>query len=74
MTQADNLVADDQLNEIISSSEAWTISDEVPESEEGPSGAGPKSTVSSRQVKALFEQILGSSCFSTPLSILAEIA
>lgn len=56
------IVADDQLNEIISSSEAWTISDEIPENEEGPSEAGLKSTISSRQVKALFEQILGSLC------------
>ncbi|OCF54147.1 hypothetical protein L486_08343 [Kwoniella mangroviensis CBS 10435] len=48
--------ADTQLNEIISSPEAWTISDEVNEEDEGQS-SGLKPTVSARQVKALVEQI-----------------
>ncbi|WVQ70105.1 uncharacterized protein L199_008330 [Kwoniella botswanensis] len=48
--------ADTQLNEIISSTEAWTISDEVNEEGEGES-SGVKPTVSARQVKALIEQI-----------------
>ncbi|WWD01416.1 hypothetical protein V866_008360 [Kwoniella sp. B9012] len=48
--------ADTQLNEIISSTEAWTISDEVNEEDEGES-SGVKPTVSARQVKALVEQI-----------------
>ncbi|ORY33806.1 TIP-1 family-domain-containing protein [Naematelia encephala] len=49
--------ADGQLNEIISSTNAWDISDELSDGEEGLSQAGLKPTVSSRQVKALFEQI-----------------
>ncbi|WVW83112.1 hypothetical protein I302_105130 [Kwoniella bestiolae CBS 10118] len=48
--------ADTQLNEIISSPEAWTISDESNEEDEGQS-SGIKPTVSARQVKALVEQI-----------------
>lgn len=52
-------VADAQLNGIISSSDAWTVADEVPEGEESSAQTGLKPTVSSRQVKALFEQIHG---------------
>ena len=52
-------VADAQLNDIISASDAWTISDEITEREDGPTEIGLKPTVSSRQVKALVEQILG---------------
>ncbi|WVQ81558.1 hypothetical protein IAT38_003682 [Cryptococcus sp. DSM 104549] len=47
--------ADKQLNDIISSSDAWTISDELPEGEEEQAGLRP--TISGRQVKALIEQI-----------------
>ncbi|KAK8869829.1 hypothetical protein IAR55_000397 [Kwoniella newhampshirensis] len=49
--------ADNQLNEIISSSEAWSISDEVLEGEEGQA-SGLRPTTSARQVKALVEQII----------------
>ncbi|WWD15898.1 hypothetical protein CI109_100322 [Kwoniella shandongensis] len=49
--------ADSQFNEIISSSDAWTISDEVPEGEEGQA-SGLRPTISARRVKALIEQII----------------
>ncbi|WWC69475.1 uncharacterized protein I206_103416 [Kwoniella pini CBS 10737] len=54
--QGEKKFADGQLNEIISSPEAWTISDEISEEEEGQS-LGLKATTSARQVKALVEQI-----------------
>ncbi|WWC90049.1 uncharacterized protein L201_004981 [Kwoniella dendrophila CBS 6074] len=54
--QGEKKFADGQLNEIISSSEAWTISDEVNEEDDNQI-SGLKSTVSARQVKALVEQI-----------------
>ncbi|WWC61139.1 uncharacterized protein I303_103718 [Kwoniella dejecticola CBS 10117] len=54
--QGEKKFADNQLNEIISSPEAWTIGDEVNEDEEGQS-SGLRPTISGRQVKALVEQI-----------------
>ncbi|WVR05282.1 hypothetical protein IAU60_002294 [Kwoniella sp. DSM 27419] len=48
--------AEGQLNEIISSSDAWTITDEAQEDDAGQS-TGLRPTVSARQVKALIEQI-----------------
>ncbi|WVQ98696.1 hypothetical protein IAU59_005827 [Kwoniella sp. CBS 9459] len=52
--------ANSQLNEIISSPEAWAISDESQETEDGDTedqSSGVKPTVSARQVKALIEQV-----------------
>ncbi|WRT67124.1 uncharacterized protein IL334_004090 [Kwoniella shivajii] len=54
--QGEKKFADNQLNDIISSPDAWIISDELPEGEEEQSG-GLKPTTSARQVKALIEQI-----------------
>ena len=52
------IVGENQINEIISSSDAWNISEDS--SEEEMLG-GLKATVSSRQIKALIEQITGMS-------------
>ncbi|OCF36565.1 hypothetical protein I316_01816 [Kwoniella heveanensis BCC8398] len=50
--------ANNQLNEIISSPEAWAISDESQENEDGDNqSSGVKPTISARQVKALIEQV-----------------
>lgn len=51
------VVGETQLNDIISSSEAWTISEDLTEDEISTTGLKP--TVSARQVKALIEQITG---------------
>lgn len=50
-------VVDSQLHSIISSPEAWNISDEAMEEDE--TAAGRKPTTSSRQIKALIEQVTG---------------
>ena len=52
-------VADSQLNDAISSSDSWKISEEVSEDENGAVAAGLKPTTSARQIKALIEQITG---------------
>lgn len=57
---------DSQSNSIISSPEAWTISDEVMEEDEAVSGRKP--TNSSRQIKALIEQVTGMQLFSPNIS------
>lgn len=51
-------VGENQINEIISSADAWNISEDLEEESLG----GLKATVSSRQIKALIEQITGMSC------------
>lgn len=52
---------DGQLNEIMSSRDAWQISDEAPAAEDEPSAEGLKPTISARQVKSLIEQVTGES-------------
>lgn len=51
------IVAEGQLHDIIASPDAWNISDEVVEGEDPSEGS--KATTSSRQVKALIEQVTG---------------
>ena len=55
------VVANNQLNEIISSADAWDITEEISSDDDdaGTAVAGMKPTVSSRQIKALIEQITG---------------
>ncbi|OXM81277.1 hypothetical protein C364_01141 [Cryptococcus neoformans Bt63] len=48
--------ANTRLQEIISANDAWVISEELPEEDEGLSNMRP--TISSRQVKGLVEQII----------------
>ncbi|XAO24018.1 hypothetical protein I312_102808 [Cryptococcus bacillisporus CA1280] len=48
--------ANTRLQEIISANDAWVISEELPEEDEGLSNMRP--TISSRQVKGLAEQII----------------
>lgn len=62
--RADVVVAENQMNEIISSSEAWTISEDLTDEEIASSGLRP--TVSARQVKALIEQLTGQFLESLP--------
>jgi hypothetical protein len=45
------------MNEIISSADAWTISEDLTEEEMAVNGSKP--TISSRQIKALIEQVTG---------------
>jgi hypothetical protein len=52
-----NAVVDEQLQEIISSQDAWKISDEPVDYQEDSEGRKP--TVSSRQIKSLMEQVTG---------------
>jgi len=52
-------VAEGQLHEIISSSDAWTISDEASDADGGLAEDDLKPTTSARQVKALIEQVTG---------------
>lgn len=47
------------MNEIISSSDAWVISEDLTDEEINSSGLRP--TISARQVKALIEQLTGQS-------------
>lgn len=54
------IVAEGQMNDIISSVDAWTISEDMPDEEVSSSGLKP--TVSARQVKALIEQLTGTCC------------
>jgi hypothetical protein len=53
------LVADDQYNEIISSSDAWKIVDDGETTNMADSEANFQPTNSARRVKALIEQITG---------------
>jgi hypothetical protein len=55
--------AEKQLHDIISASDAWTIMQDTPEDEESLSRIGLRPTISSRQVKALIEQITGEFTF-----------
>ena len=57
--EADSSVAENQMHEIISSSDAWTICEDLTDEEITSSGLKP--TVSARQVKALIEQLTGQS-------------
>ena len=59
-------VGENQINEIISSADAWNISEDLEEESLG----GLKATVSSRQIKALIEQITGMSLLSLITSFL----
>ena len=68
---ADPVVAENQMQEIISSSDAWTISEDLTDEEITSSGLKP--TVSARQVKALIEQLTGQSKL-LPLDSLQKVA
>ena len=52
-------VAEQQLHEIIASSEAWAISDEAPDIDGRLAEDDLKPTTSARQIKALIEQVTG---------------
>lgn len=62
LTSAESVVADNQYNEIISSPDAWQISDD---GDSGDSGAqlsadyGSRATTSARRFKALMERVTG---------------
>lgn len=62
-------VVDTQMHDIIASSDAWTITDEAIDEDDGAMD-GQRPTVSARQVKALIEQVTGASYYhSTPIII-----
>jgi hypothetical protein len=50
------------MHDIIASSDAWTITDEAIDEDDGAMD-GQRPTVSARQVKALIEQVTGASLF-----------
>lgn len=54
-------VAEEQLQEIISSPDAWSISEESGDPEEGIQEDDLKPTTSARQVRALIDQVTGKS-------------